>query len=257
MNTTQVAETIEESNVPAVASREQRPRLPAAVRIFLLHVAERAVALLLVAAASQRVEVLEGKTQRIHAIVAGATQGLAAVCLQRLAQRGCPALQSLGRLFQRGNVGRRRRGRDAEDVVQDEQAALHGRCTVGIGGGGQEGPLRQDAAPLVAGDVRVRVREHPNAIERYEAMWRFGQASWVRQGWAATANLLVHAEAFEAVGGFDPTGIAPIAEHRASGTRTHSWRSRMVAERHRFWQGWVMPVLEPAEVLDNAIRSHS
>ena len=45
----------------------------------------------------------------------------------------------------------------------------------------------------------------PNAIERYEALWRFGQESWVRQGWAATANLLVHAEAFEAVGGFDPT----------------------------------------------------
>jgi GT2 family glycosyltransferase len=60
-------------------------------------------------------------------------------------------------------------------------------------------------APLVAGDVRVRVREPPNAIERYEVMWRFGQASWVRQGWAATANLLVRAEAFDAVGGFDPT----------------------------------------------------
>ena len=63
----------------------------------------------------------------------------------------------------------------------------------------------RSAAPLVAGDVRVRVRERPNAIERYEAMWRFGQRAWVQQGWAATANLLVDAEAFEAVGGFDPT----------------------------------------------------
>lgn len=60
-------------------------------------------------------------------------------------------------------------------------------------------------APLVAGDVRVRVRVAPNAVERYEAMWRFGQGSWVEQGWAATANLLVHAEAFEAIGGFDPS----------------------------------------------------
>jgi glycosyltransferase involved in cell wall biosynthesis len=61
-------------------------------------------------------------------------------------------------------------------------------------------------APLVAGDVRIRVRERPNAVERYEAMWRFGQRAWVtHQGWAATANLLVHAEAFEAIGGFDPT----------------------------------------------------
>jgi glycosyltransferase involved in cell wall biosynthesis len=63
----------------------------------------------------------------------------------------------------------------------------------------------RSAAPLVAGDVRVRVRERPNAIERYEAMWRFGQEAWVRQGWAATANLLVHADAFEAAGGFDAT----------------------------------------------------
>ena len=63
----------------------------------------------------------------------------------------------------------------------------------------------RSVAPLVAGDVRVRVRDRPNAIERYEAIWRFGQESWVLQGWAATANLLVHAEAFEAVGGFDPT----------------------------------------------------
>lgn len=63
----------------------------------------------------------------------------------------------------------------------------------------------RSVAPLVAGDVRVRVREPPNGIERYEAMWRFGQESWVRQGWAATANLLVHADGFEAVGGFDAT----------------------------------------------------
>jgi GT2 family glycosyltransferase len=62
-----------------------------------------------------------------------------------------------------------------------------------------------DRAPLVAGDVRLRVRQPPNAIERFEALWRFGQEFWVHQGWAATANLLVHAQAFEAVGGFDPT----------------------------------------------------
>jgi GT2 family glycosyltransferase len=63
----------------------------------------------------------------------------------------------------------------------------------------------RSVAPLVAGDVRVRVRDRPNAIERYEALWRFGQESWVKQGWAATANLLVRADAFEAAGGFDPT----------------------------------------------------
>jgi GT2 family glycosyltransferase len=59
-------------------------------------------------------------------------------------------------------------------------------------------------APLVAGEVNLRVSGEPNAVERFETLWRFGQRAWVEQGWAATANLLVRAEAFEAVGGFDP-----------------------------------------------------
>jgi glycosyltransferase involved in cell wall biosynthesis len=63
----------------------------------------------------------------------------------------------------------------------------------------------RDLAPLVAGEVRTRVSNSPNSIERFEALWRFGQAAWVKQGWAATANLLVHAEAFDAIGGFDET----------------------------------------------------
>lgn len=58
-------------------------------------------------------------------------------------------------------------------------------------------------APLVAGEVRTLVSESPNAIERFERLWRFGQKWWVQDGWAATANLLVHAEAFDVVGGFD------------------------------------------------------
>ena len=44
----------------------------------------------------------------------------------------------------------------------------------------------------------------PNAIERLERLWRFSQEDWVREGWAATANLAVHAEALAAIGGFDP-----------------------------------------------------
>ena len=60
-------------------------------------------------------------------------------------------------------------------------------------------------APLVAGEVELRVSEDPNRVERFEKLWRFGQRAWVEQGWAATANLLVHAEAFDAVGGFDPS----------------------------------------------------
>ncbi len=61
------------------------------------------------------------------------------------------------------------------------------------------------SAPLVAGEVVLRISDDPNAIERFEALSRFGQRGWVEQGWAATANLLVRAEAFEAVGGFDPS----------------------------------------------------
>ncbi|MDQ3935823.1 MAG: glycosyltransferase [Actinomycetota bacterium] len=60
-------------------------------------------------------------------------------------------------------------------------------------------------APLVAGEVVTSTAEPPNAIERFERLWRFGQGAWVtQQGWAATANLLVAREAFDAVGGLDP-----------------------------------------------------
>lgn len=58
-------------------------------------------------------------------------------------------------------------------------------------------------APLVAGKVAIETHPSPNTIERFEARWRFEQETWVRQGWAATANLLVDRRAFEAVGGFD------------------------------------------------------
>lgn len=58
-------------------------------------------------------------------------------------------------------------------------------------------------APLVAGKVEIETRTSPNAIERFESRWRFKQEKGVRQGWAATANLLVERVAFEAVGGFD------------------------------------------------------
>jgi len=61
------------------------------------------------------------------------------------------------------------------------------------------------AAPLLAGAVQVTTNDPPNAIERFEALWRFDQASWVEQGWAATANLCVERTAFEAVGGLDET----------------------------------------------------
>lgn len=62
-----------------------------------------------------------------------------------------------------------------------------------------------DRAPLVAGDVVTTTGTPPNAVERFEVLWRFGQKWWVEQGWAATANLLMRREAFDAIGGFDTT----------------------------------------------------
>jgi GT2 family glycosyltransferase len=61
----------------------------------------------------------------------------------------------------------------------------------------------RERAHLVAGRVRVTTTERPNAVERFEVLWRFSQEAWVRQGWAATANLAVRRDAFDAVGGLD------------------------------------------------------
>ncbi len=66
-------------------------------------------------------------------------------------------------------------------------------------------------APLVAGPVYVTTGEPPNVVERFEALWRFGQEHWVRQGWAATANLAAERRALEALGGFD-VGYRHIGE---------------------------------------------
>ena len=58
--------------------------------------------------------------------------------------------------------------------------------------------------PLMAGPVRITTDDPPNAVERFETLWRFAQKDWVEQGWAVTANLCVQRAAFERVGGFDP-----------------------------------------------------
>jgi GT2 family glycosyltransferase len=61
----------------------------------------------------------------------------------------------------------------------------------------------REGTPLLAGRVEIEMRTPPNQIERFERCWRFAQEAGVRQGWAATANLLVARHAFEAVGGLD------------------------------------------------------
>ena len=62
-----------------------------------------------------------------------------------------------------------------------------------------------DRAELVAGEIVTTTAPQPNPVERFEVIWRFGQEHWVKEGWAATANLLVRRDAFDAIGGFDAT----------------------------------------------------
>ncbi len=57
---------------------------------------------------------------------------------------------------------------------------------------------------IFAGAVVTTTSPHPNAVERFEALWRFNQGAWVKQGWAATANLCASREVHDAIGGFDP-----------------------------------------------------
>ena len=63
--------------------------------------------------------------------------------------------------------------------------------------------------PLVAGRIVVTTTATPNAIERFEKLWRFREDP--RRDWAPTANLGMRREAFDAIGGFD-AGYRHIGE---------------------------------------------
>jgi glycosyltransferase involved in cell wall biosynthesis len=56
---------------------------------------------------------------------------------------------------------------------------------------------------LAAGPVEIVTRTPPSALERFEARSRYDQEHAVRCGWAASANLAIRRDAFEALGGFD------------------------------------------------------
>jgi glycosyltransferase involved in cell wall biosynthesis len=57
--------------------------------------------------------------------------------------------------------------------------------------------------PLVAGPVQLTTGEPPNAVERFEGLWRFAQEAGVQDGWAATANLGIRRSVHDEIGGFD------------------------------------------------------
>jgi glycosyltransferase involved in cell wall biosynthesis len=57
--------------------------------------------------------------------------------------------------------------------------------------------------PLVAGPVHLTTGQPPNAVERFERLWRFEQEAGVKDGWAATANLGIRRSVHDEIGGFD------------------------------------------------------
>ena len=63
------------------------------------------------------------------------------------------------------------------------------------------GALREH--PLVAGPVHLTTGDPPNAVERFESLWRFAQEAGVKDGWAATANLGIRRSVHDEIGGFD------------------------------------------------------
>lgn len=65
------------------------------------------------------------------------------------------------------------------------------------------------AAPLAAGPIEPTAGTPPSTVERFEQLWRFRQRQHVETvGWAATGNLGITREAFEAIGGFDSSFVA-------------------------------------------------
>ena len=99
--------------------------------------------------------------------------------------------------------------------------------------------------PLIAGAVAVTTSRWPNAVERFEGLWRFEQEAWVRHGWAATANLLVERGAFDAIGGFDVAyrSIGEDADFCLRAQRAGlglGYRPRAVIEHHGEDEWWPM-----------------
>ncbi len=82
-------------------------------------------------------------------LVADGALGVGPVQLQALAERG--GVGGLRALVQLGDVGRGRRGRRAEDLLEDPLPALHGRGPVGVRGQRQDARLRQDPAATTVG----------------------------------------------------------------------------------------------------------
>ena len=122
-----------------------------------------------VAPPADRVVVLQPEAERIHVAMAGRARRIAPVHLELLAHR---LRLGAGRLLERRHVGRRRRRRHAEEILQHVLAANHGRGARRIARDRQHARLAQhaaaaigrqlDPAELGAGDT-ARCRSAPRA----------------------------------------------------------------------------------------------
>ncbi len=99
-----------------------------------------------------RVVVLQGEAQRVHLLMARGAFRLGPVQLHALAQGG--GIGGLPALVQLGDAGRRRRGRRAEELLQDPLPSLHRGGPVRVRGQRQDARLRQHAPspPIRQGD---------------------------------------------------------------------------------------------------------
>jgi asparagine synthase (glutamine-hydrolysing) len=94
--------------------------------------------------------------------------------------------------------------------------------------------LQDEAAGIVAGDVRMRIQRTDSAVEQYDARFGLRQDYYAtRLQFGATANLFVRRRLFEALGGFD-------AAHRSAGDQAFCARARQQGVRLAFSrQAWV------------------
>ena len=112
------------------------------------------LAAILVAPEAHGVEVFEGEAEGVHAVVAGGTEGLGAVGFEGLAVGELAAVGGFAAGVEGGDIGGSGGRGNAEDIVEDEEAAFDGGSAGGVGSDGEEGAHGEDAAAgAIGGEV--------------------------------------------------------------------------------------------------------
>ena len=139
----------------------------------------------------------------------------------------------------------------------------------------QRGVAELEASPAAGGRIRMSISANPGAWEQWDAAHYLDQEDYVRNGFAATANLFVHADVFDAVGSFDASLLSSgdlewgrratsagvrlsyagdaVVSHRARTTARQTWRLhrrlgagwRALAARGEQPRAWRDPFMRP------------